>query len=204
MKKVIYTVLLGNNYTKLNKPEHINRDWSLICFTDKDITSNDWKITNIKHRNKLKKSREIKIRCDMFIDFDVCIYIDSQFTIKCDLDKFISENLKNNIAVMGHTQRRCAYKEATHCISKNKGDKETIRKQIKDYRDEGFPRKFGLYSCGILIRRNDPAVMDFMKLWYNEVEKYTYRDQISFPYILWKTPMKIDVMDFKKTCSSFR
>lgn len=204
MKKVVYTILLGNNNLKLNEPEFKNDDWSLICFTDRDIKSEHWNLVKVKHKDPLKKSREIKIKCDQFIDFDICIYTDSQFTIKCDLDNFVNTNLNHNFAVMKHTQRKCAYKEALHCINKNKGDKNTIRKQIESYREDGFPKKFGLYACGILIRKNESTIMDFMKLWYEEIKKYTYRDQISFPYVLWKNPIKMDVMDFRKTCNLFR
>lgn len=204
IKKVIYTVLFGNNRLELNEPKHMNKDWSLICFTDRHIKSTNWNIIKIKHNDPLKKSREIKIRCDKFLDFDVCIYIDSQFTIKCDLDNFMSKNLKNDFSLMRHMCRKCVYKEAAHCILKGKGNKNSILEQIKQYQKEGFPRNFGLYACGIMIRKNTPEVVDFMKIWYNEIHKYSYRDQISFPYILWKTPIKIDVMAFEKTCSMFR
>ena len=61
MKKVVYTVLLGE-YT-LNEPKFINKDWSLICFSDRDIKSDNWDVRVIKEiNNSRKKSREIKIR----------------------------------------------------------------------------------------------------------------------------------------------
>ena len=31
-----------------------------------------------------------------------------------------------------------------------------------------------------------------MNLWWNQVNQYTMRDQISFPYIIWKSGMKMD------------
>ena len=30
-----------------------------------------------------------------------------------------------------------------------------------------------------------------MNKWFNEIEKYSHRDQLSFNYILWKTGIKI-------------
>lgn len=204
MKKVIYTVLFGKNKLMLNEPKYRNKDWSLICFTDRNIRSENWEIIKIEHHDPLKKSREIKIRCDKFIDFDICLYLDSQFTIKHDMNEFVNNNVKNDFTLMKHSQRKCAYREAAHCISKNKGNKKVILEQVKQYKKEGFPKNFGLYACGIMIRKNTSEVIDFMELWYEEVHKYTYRDQISFPYVLWKNPIEIDTMIFSSTREMFK
>ena len=200
MKKVVYTVLLGNY--KLNEPVYKNKDWLLICFTDQNIQSKNWTIVKIKGRQK--KSREIKIRCDKYIDFDVCLYIDAKFVIKCDLDNFVKKNLKTDIALMKHNKRICAYEEGHFCIKIGKDRKEIILKQLEYYKNKGFPENFGLYAPGIMIRKNTPEVIKFMKLWYNEVEKYSYRDIISFSYILWKNPINLSLMSFKETYKEFK
>jgi len=205
MKKIIYTVILGNSKKlSLNEPRYQNRDWELICFTDRNIYSNDWKIVKVKCKDPLKKSREIKIRCDQFLDFDVCLYMDSQFVIKSNVDNFIKENLRNDFLLMKHSCRHCAYREARRCIKVKKGDGNIIMKQAVQYKKEGFPKKFGLYACGIMVRKNTEEVADFMKLWHDEIVKYTYRDQISLPYILWKNPINIDVAPFWKTRELFK
>ncbi len=200
MKKVVYTVLLGDY--KLNKPIYKNPDWELICFTDQNITSKHWSI--VKVEGGKKKSREIKICCDKYIDFDICLYLDAKFKIKCDLDDFVKKNLKTNIAVMKHNKRNCTYDEGHFCIKINKDKKETILNQLKTYENDGFPKQFGLYAPGIMIRKNTNEVNHFMKLWYDEVERYSYRDIISFSYILWKNPIKLNTMPFKETYGRFR
>lgn len=202
MKKVIYTVLLGDY--KLNEPEYINKDWELICFTNKSKISNNWKIIYINKDNNLrKKAREIKIRCDKFLDFDICIFIDAKFTIKCNLDNFVKKNLKYDISLMDHSKRNCIYDEARFCIDKNIGNKNNILKQIQSYKKKNFPKNVGLYGTGVLIRKNTIEMIKFMKLWYNEIEKYSNRDQISFPYVLWKNPINLNLMSFKKTYRRF-
>lgn len=202
MKKIIYTVLLGDY--KLNEPKYINKDWSLICFTDKNLVSNNWSIRRIKCDNPKKKSREIKIRFDKFLDSDLCLYLDAKFTIKCDLDNFVEKNLKSDIAVMRHNRRTCAYDEANFCISIRKDYKSVILNQVLSYRNDGFPQNFGLYAPGIMIRKCSYEVIDFMGKWYNEIEKHSYRDIISFSYVLWKTPIKLSVMPFRKTYKEFK
>lgn len=193
--------MLGNY--KLTEPQYENKDWVLNCFTDRKITSKNWNIINVECTDKLKKSREIKIRCDQYIDFDICIYIDARFTIKCNLDKFVEKNLKNDFLLMKHHRRCCAYDEARRCILKKRDNKDIISKQTDKYLREGFPKNFGLYACGIMVRKNTTDIINFMKLWYDEVHDYSYRDQISFPYTLWKYPIKIDTLNFRSTCDLF-
>lgn len=202
IKKVVYTVLIGNY--ELYEPTYINKEWSLICFTDQNITSKNWSIVRVKDNNyPRKKAREIKIRCDKFLDFDICLFIDSKFTIKCNLDKFIEENLKGDITLMEHNKRVCVYDEARFCINNDIGNKKDILNQIRFYKEAGFPLNFGLYGTGILIRKNTSDVIKFMKMWYNEIEKYSCRDQISFSYILWKNPIKLNTIPFKETYRRF-
>jgi len=200
MKKVVYTVLLGKDY-KLYEPSYKNEDWSFICFTDQDIKSKHWTIKKVE--GGLKKSREIKILCDKYIDFDICLYIDAKFKIKFNIDNFVKENLKTNIAVMKHNMRTCSYDEGQFCIEIGKDKKETILKQLEYYKSDGFPKDFGLYAPGIMIRKNEREVNEFMKLWFDEVKKYSYRDIISFSYILWKNPIEIDKMIFRETYGAF-
>lgn len=205
MKKVIYTVLLGNDEKfELHEPRHIDKNWSMICFTDRDITSENWEIRKVDHNDPLKKSREIKIRCDKFIDFDICLYMDSIFTVNRDVNKFIDNNIKGDFTVMSHPRRHCAYREARYCLKEGKGGRKTILRQIERYQKDGFPKDFGLYACGIMVRKNTKAVVNFMKLWFDEVKKNSYRDQISFPYILWKAPIDFNVVPFRRTYYTFR
>lgn len=199
MKKIAYTVLLGNY--KLNEPSYMNEDWELICFTDQNIKSKNWNI--IKVEGGRKKSREIKIRSDKYFDYDVCLYLDARFTIKCNLNEFVNEYLKSNLAVMKHNKRKCSYDEGHFCIKISKDKRKTILNQLNHYKTKGLPEGFGLYAPGIMIKRNTKEVNKFMKLWYNEVEKYSYRDIISFSYVLWKNPIEISLMPFKETYGRF-
>ena len=198
MKKV-YTVLLGDY--ELKEPTYINKDWELVCFTDQNIKSDNWKI--VKCEGGKKKSREIKIRSDQFLDYDVCLYLDAKFTIRCDLNKFIDQYLKTDLALMKHNKRICAYDEGHFCIKVNKDKKETISSQLKEYERNKFPKNFGLYAPGIMIKRNTKEINHFMKLWYEQVDQYSYRDIISFSYVLWKNPIDINTMPFKDTYRRF-
>jgi len=204
MKKVVYTVLLGKKY-KLNEPKHFNKDWKLKCFTDQNIKSKNWEIINITDfKDPRKKSREIKIVNHNFFEYDVCLYLDSRFTIKTDLDFMVNKYLKKNISVMSRKKRICSYKEEIDlCIDLNLDSKKILTKQFNQYKSDGFPSDSMLYSPGIMLKKNTKRTRKFMELWYGEVKKYSYRDIVSFAYTIWKYPIEIIAMPHRPTYRSF-
>jgi hypothetical protein len=199
MKKIVYTVLLGDY--ELNEPKYKNNRWKYICFTDQNIKSENWEI--IKVSGGRKKSREIKIKSHKFMEYDICLYIDAKFTIKIDLDNFVNKNLKNDLCLMKHNKRRCLYDEGNFCIKIGKDKKETISKQLEYYKKDGMPENFGLYAPGVMLKKNTKQINKFMELWYEQVEKFSYRDIISFSYVLWKNPIDLNLMPFKETYKRF-
>ena len=50
----------------------------------------------------------------------------------------------------------------------------------------GFPDSAGLSANGIMIRRRTDATISLGRAWWDEVSRYTLRDQLSLQYLLWK------------------
>ena len=91
------------------------------------------------------------------------------------------------IGLFRHPERYCAFDEALACIKRGKDEVELITAQLARYQREGFPRQFGLAECNVIVRRhNDPKVKLAMEIWWEEIEKGSRRDQLSFNYALWR------------------
>ena len=61
-----------------------------------------------------------------------------------------------------------------------------------NYVKENFPHKLGLVESNVMIRKhNKNESIELMEKWWNEINKYSHRDQLSFNYLLWKTGIKI-------------
>jgi len=203
-KKVVYSVITGKDSVyQLNEPKIVTPGWDYICFTDKKINSDIWEIVKIQKYSisPQKMSRKIKILSTTFLsEYDFSLYIDSRFTIQCNLDKFLkSSDAKNNdIVVMRHNKRKCAYKEALKL-------KIYTSKQINRYAKENFPNNFGLFAPGIMIRNHKSKnLSNMLRCWWNEVLLGSHRDQISLAYSIWKHPkIKINLLDFNKTYTKF-
>jgi hypothetical protein len=99
----------------------------------------------------------------------------------------IKKFLLSDIAAFLHPHRNCVYKEATVCKQLKKDTAYHIDRQMLRYMQENYPDNYGLHACGLLLRRNTETVQSFEKLWWDEVSQYSYRDQLSFDYIRWKT-----------------
>lgn len=128
-------------------------------------------------------------------------YFSSQFTVYMDGNiflnvpplKLISELLgEADMALFRHPYRHCLYQE--HEPAKQRilpPFKALMDEQVTRYREQGMPENFGLGECGMLIRRNNAVTAEFNDRWWAEICRYTNRDQMSFPYVLWKMKDRI-------------
>ena len=205
MRKVIYTAICGS-YDQLKLPTQVTEGWDYVCFTDQpDITSDLWKIRQIDSKafGTTKTARYVKINNELFLDYDLSIWIDGNFEIRCDLDAFVDAFHKGNFSLMSHG-RSCTYHEAQACITYNKDGADTIRGQMSGYRSEGFPENFGMVATGLIIRdHGHKEIVNFTQKWWEQVRTCSKRDQLSFNYTLWKNPIDVNVMDFDNIVTNY-
>lgn len=187
MKKLIYTCLFGG-VDDLKEPLKTQSDWSYIVITDDpNLKSPVWDTIVVPPGDPKKLSRYYKIK-NHFPDYDLSVYVDCTFQIKKQpLDRFALSKTEG-IWLNSHPQRQCLYEEAEIVKSKGLDDPNLVDEQVSRYRKEGYPEQNGLYRCGILVRNpKDDKITEMCDLWWEEVDKYSWRDQISFPYSCWKT-----------------
>jgi hypothetical protein len=186
----VYTCITGD-YDTLKIPFIREKNVDYICFTNnKNIKSNFWKIIYIKD-SKLDDhylSRKIKMLGHPYIskNYDISIWIDGSVVIKgfisdflklCELDKY-------NIACFKHSVRSCIYEEAEACIYHKKDSKEKILKQMEFYKKQNYPANNGLIEATVLVKKhNNKEVLSVMKCWFDMIQKYSKRDQLSFNYV---------------------
>jgi hypothetical protein len=92
-----------------------------------------------------------------------------------------------DIAVFRHTARNCAYSEATEINKLNYDHVDKINSQVAQYRADGFPEDFGLFELSTFVLRGSHRMAEFGLRWWDQICRFSSRDQISFPYVLWKT-----------------
>lgn len=100
------------------------------------------------------------------------------------------------LAISEHGARSSVYDEGKAVVKKHKATPEEVEVQLTQYRHDGFPDdkrfngKKALSEASVIVRENAPLTNLLMCLWFNEVVRFTSRDQLSFPYVLRRLNVK--------------
>ncbi len=189
----VYSCIVGK-YDDIKEPIVEEENVDYYMFTDQSIKEDSiWKKIDIcEMEDLIDKSpfminRIIKMRPDVYLPhYDWTIYIDGTIQIVGGVRKTIEEMGNCCLGLHFHNERDCIYNEGIAVINQKKADKELLDKQIREYKELGFPSHFGLYENTIIVRKRVKYVTELMGYWLREYEKYPTRDQISLPFIMWK------------------
>jgi hypothetical protein len=126
------------------------------------------------------------------------MWIDGTFFINIDLNRWW-RRFKLPMTCINHPFDDCIYTDVKSCISGGKGKFWDLVRQASDYKNEGLPENNGLISSGILMRQKTDEVIALHRTWWEQIEKYSHRDQIGFGYAAWKHPEIINTFDWDYT-----
>lgn len=204
--KVVYTCITGG-YDSLIEPTRITPGFDYVCFTDnKSLSSTTWDIRPLpketEELSQVKKQRYVKLNPHkLFGEYELSIWVDGNVDLKGDLNRFIDENIVDDISIYvpTHPSRNCIYAESNAVVKMKKDTSEIVNPQIDKYKAEGFPANYGLLQSNILIRKhNEPDCIRLMEAWSEEVMNGSHRDQLSFNYCCWKNEdIKVEYLDKK-------
>ena len=200
-KKCVYTCITGD-YDKVNELNNKEIGFDYYLFTNnKKINSTTWNVIyiNDEELDNVRLARKIKILGhDILKKYSMLVWIDGSISIKDNLEEFIYQYCDfNKFDFIGfkHSRRNCLYEEAYECMKLQKDSFSIIESQIENYKKQNYPVNNGLIETGVFIRKNNTRCNKIMKLWFDEVKKFSYRDQISFNYIAYKYKLKYDLLN---------
>jgi len=131
------------------------------------------------------------------------LWIDSNMKIVNNPNILVQKYLVNhNICVMPHPERHNWYEEALLMVQ-GRDSVKNVQRAIDKYYNEGFPPT-SLYETGCLLRRNTKLVQNFNNTWWEEIQKNSIRDQVSFPYAAWKHGVAINTFPGTNSINSLR
>lgn len=197
-KIAVYGCITGG-YDVVKQPIYVGDDTTYHIFTD-SLNGNTgiWKEhlidcgEYISDANRYYKFHPF----DVFQGYDFAIYTDGNVKVLSDVSTIcsIAEKSKTGIAMHRHHERECAYQEALACKYYKRGNFEKIQEQLQRFRDEGFPENFGLCEATVIVYDlKNPNARKITEQWWKEyLKSNTKRDQIPFPYILWKNGFTIN------------
>jgi len=200
MKKfMIYAAVFGKK-SNFKMPKLADPNVERILYTDLGVFEPhvfyDVKKMRLDHLDPVRRNRFVKICIpdEIFDNYEYSLYLDYKHPTGIDFDHLLGcVGPDSDFLISKHRKRTCVYDEGRKCIDLGKGNKKDILKQLDSYRKDGYPINNGLYAAYWLFRRHTKRLKEFMKLWWNQVEEHSFRDQISLPYVAWKYDMKISI-----------
>ncbi len=194
-KSVVYTCITGN-YDDFIEPKDAEKgiDYYIISeVRPKNLRLYKWidihDVITDRRIDDIRKNRICKLNPHkLFPDYEYSLYHDGNMRISGCLNKYFeSLNKKKCIALCRHPNRHNVFEEASEVIALKKDDPNTVISQIQYYVDKGFPVSDSLFACGVIVSKHNEAICKkIMNDWCNEVKTFSYRDQLSLPYVLWK------------------
>lgn len=203
MKKkfAVYTGIFGN-YDYLLDPE-IDQDENvdLICFTNNpNLTSHKWNIRLISDEiiSDHMLNRKVKVLPHLFLkEYEFSLYIDGNIILKNNILPFFEKYCTSDflMCLPKHLDRNCIYDEADICILQKKDREEIIRSQMAFYHKQSYPEKNGLYENNILLRKhNDEIIRKVMESWWEQLNNWSKRDQLSLCYVFWSNSFSPQIL----------
>lgn len=141
-----------------------------------------------------------------FPDAEWSIWIDNKSILRRDPRDLLARLQSATDAgflAFPHFRRDCVYQELRTAWELGLDDPRILHERARTYRQEGMPERFGLIEGHFLIRRhNTPDIARFGERWFEHVLRFSRRDQVSFPYLAWRTGLRyepITMLDWRDT-----
>lgn len=196
-KVAIFTAIYGGHDTLKPTVEIPGVDWHCfhdgsLIFMDK-LVEHTWQGRLIpgRFRHPRMNAKWIRMNPELLLpEYDVTIWIDASIQItRPDFAEWVLaavERSRYGFALFEHPDRKDIYAEAAESAKYGKYAGEPVMEQVQSYREQGLPNDHGLWATGIMGRRKSDLLWSINQQWMNENIRWTWQDQLSLPYVLWK------------------
>jgi hypothetical protein len=180
MKKAIFSVLIGPYDILREAPRFAG--WDTILFTDQEVPEYlGWMVRKVETTSDARKeSRRYKILSHQFLpEYSLVCYIDMNLRLKNCPPEFPFW--------FRHPRRKTVQEEINKVLELGKDKPSPVNQFISYARSLGFTDTSGLFQNGFFCRRHSQDINRLHECWWEMVERYSHRDQLSLPYAVWKT-----------------
>ena len=204
----IYTAMVGG-YDEIMQPMVIDDRFDYILFSNdiKEDRVGVWQVRPIAYTNpdNTRICRYVKTHPEELLPgYDASVWMDSNIRIvtssvyKRIIELYESDSL---IASMNHPERDCIYDEAFKVMYIRYEQERIVVDWCHKLMKEKYPRHNGLYETNVMFRKhNTSLIAETNVMWWDCIEKYSKRDQLSFNYVLWKLEVKCEYFLGKHKC----
>lgn len=192
---MVVVTAITKGYDALKDPRAKTPGCRYVCVTDNPLLkSRIWETVRFPKEacdlEPVRKARYVKTHLfSMFPEYRIRFWIDGTMAITDNLRTLVSETASPGkyLYAMMHYGWDDIFREAKEIRRVRPHRTAGLDEQLKRYRAAGMSEHHGMMAeTGIRYEIDSPYVTEFMKLWWHEIERGCTRDQISFPYVMWR------------------
>jgi hypothetical protein len=135
-----------------------------------------------------------------FPEAEYSLWVDATHFPADYLQVIIDNNLQtNDIACFDHPLRNCLYDEGQEILRINRetgrGDHAfLVEAQMKYYEKLNYGKNLGLVSNTVILRRHTEQITKLNLAWWEQICKFSSRDQLSFMFVANKLGIQVGIM----------
>lgn len=182
------TEIKNNGYWKI-----INKPYHLINPTQDNNYKNNFNniSTEDKRTFNMMCAKYYKLQghnIDILKKYNYIIWVDGSLFLRPDYVDNIIKLVKHNYNLVNfkHNGRDNIKDELEASLIMDKYVSQDLWKQYDEYMSQGFTDRIGLFENTMIIRKNIGYINKLFDEWWEHNLKYSYQDQISYPFVLWK------------------
>lgn len=209
MSLVLYSALYGHkeplNLQVFGPFSNVRR----VLFTDRtDLVFPGVEIVHdpLAGLDPARASRRAKLMPHRYLPENWSMWLDNKSRLKRDPLEVLAALQSQSDAgffAFPHFRRDCVYEEGQAVWENGLDDYHRVKNRLRDYRTEGMPAHSGLIEGHFMVRRHhEPDLVSFGESWFDQVLRHSRRDQLSFPYLVWKQGLRYDLitaLDWRET-----
>lgn len=204
MRLLVYTAVFGD-YDRVYPPVEPDPEIDYVIITDDaDMRVRGWN-TQVESTENFPTPKSANLFFRAFVHrmmpgYDASIYVDGNIRVLGSTRTLFKSFVATGKAVgtFPHPLRKNVAEEVESCIQNKKAEgAEGLRQEYQAYLEDGFDDQIGLFETGVLLKNHRAIELDTaMECWNACFAAYRLRDQVSFPYALWRSGVEPHHMDF--------
>jgi len=198
-KIALYTAIV-DHYDSIKLPEQLDPRIDYVLFTDTEIPGTGvWQVKPIPYHatDHTRTARYIKTHPHTLLPgYDLAVWLDANIMILGDIYQIIESFLKSEklLAAIRHPARASLNDEFEACKNLNKETPEILEKQIEQYKAQSHLQEIVIESGFMMFNLTSEKTTKFLNYWWEQIEHYSKRDQLSFGYALLKAGLSFHAL----------
>ena len=207
-RRVVFRALLGGYETLREEPVAHESAVDFVCFTDDpDLTSKTWRLVVVEPRlpaDLIRSARHLKIMGHPVLEtYDETLWLDNTVELLAPPEAILDDWLADaDIALPLHSFRSSVLDEAEAVLDAGRDDYVRVYEQLSVYlRTAPAAVEANPHWTGMLARRHGTAVREAMHGWWENVLRFSHRDQLSFTVTVPRPGLRLRSVPFDNHAS---